>query len=115
MASTFALNTKSFFIKAGDISAETRIDGTVKGDLHLRIVVVGKNGAVAGNIFAEEAFIYGSVEGNIYARSISMFSSSNVRGMIVQKRLAIEPGARFRGSCVSSIRGMEKFLQGKNR
>lgn len=78
-----------------------RIDGTLKGTLECKgRVVLGAKGIIEGEIICENAEIEGSLEANItVSELLSLKSTAKVQGDILTKKLAIEPGATFSGSC----------------
>lgn len=95
------------------INSDTVIEGTIKAAGNLRIdgkltgtleckgrVVVGASGVIDGDIHCENAEIEGSINANItVSELLSLKSSAKVQGDIMTKKLAIEPGATFTGSC----------------
>lgn len=87
----------------GDIesAAGIRIDGYLKGKMVIKgKVVIGAPGQVVGDVSCELIEISGKVNGNIQAfELVSLKSSAVVQGEIITKKLAIEPGAVFTGSC----------------
>ena len=92
----------------GDLSsaANLRFDGEIKGTITCSAkVVIGKTAVIHGSIQCSVADIYGSIEGNITADELSLKSTAVLKGDILTKQLAIEPGCRFVGNC--SMRGDE--------
>ena len=87
----------------GDIvsSSDIRLDGTLVGNLSTKgKVVIGKSGKVTGEITCKNSDIEGSVEGKInVSELLSLKESSNIKGDIITNKLAIEPGAKFTGTC----------------
>lgn len=87
----------------GDVrsNGDFRIDGELKGSIHSDgKIVIGASGMVDGEINCLNADISGTVKANINVRELlSLKSSCNVNGDIVTNKLAIEPGARFSGTC----------------
>lgn len=96
----------------GSIKAKgnLRIDGTLKGDLECQgRVVIGASGSVHGEIRCENAEIEGSIKANVVVSELlSLKATAKVHGDIVTKKLAIEPGASFTGSC--SMGGVVKDI-----
>lgn len=96
----------------GSIKAKgnLRIDGTLKGELECQgRVVIGATGSVHGEIRCENAEIEGSIKANvIVSELLSLKGTAKVQGDIVTKKLAIEPGASFSGSC--SMGGVVKDI-----
>ena len=87
----------------GDIfsGGNIRIDGVLKGSVRcLGKTILGPTGRVEGNITSQNADLEGKVKGNvIVSELLSLQATSEVNGDIVSNKLAIEPGARFTGSC----------------
>lgn len=95
------------------INSDTVIEGTIKARGNLRIdgkligslecqgrVVIGASGVVEGDIRCENAEIEGSIKADVTVSDLlSLKSTAKVQGDIVTKKLAIEPGASFSGSC----------------
>lgn len=104
------------------INSDTTIEGTIKASGNLRIdgklngtleckgrVVIGASGSVEGEIRCENAEIEGSIKANIIVSELlSLKATAKVQGDIVTKKLAIEPGASFSGSC--SMGGVVKDI-----
>ena len=80
-------------------SGEVQIDGRVDGDIRAAIVVVGEKAVVRGDIYAEDARVRGSVEGNIRARKVQLYATCHVEGAILHEAISIETGAYFEGNC----------------
>ena len=78
-----------------------RIDGTLRGDLICEgRVVVGKSGLIEGQIKCQNAEIEGQIKANIVVSELlTLKSTAKLQGDMVTKKLAIEPGATFTGSC----------------
>lgn len=87
-----------------------RIDGTLKGNLECQgRVVIGSSGVIHGDIRCENAEIEGSIKANIsVAELLTLKSTAKVHGDIITKKLSIEPGATFTGSC--SMGGVVKDI-----
>ena len=86
-------------------NSDIRIDGKLSGNLKTKgKVVIGETGSVLGEIHCKNADVDGSIEGKIIvAELLSLKAPSNIKGDIVAKKLAIEPGAKFTGKCNMSI------------
>jgi cytoskeletal protein CcmA (bactofilin family) len=91
-----------------------RIDGKLTGTLECQgRVVIGSSGVIEGDIKCENAEIEGSLKANITVSDLlSLKSTAKVQGDIVTKKLAIEPGATFSGSC--SMGGVVKDISSSN-
>lgn len=87
----------------GEIKSESniRIDGHVKGFTTTKgRLVVGPNGKIEGEVVCTNADIEGHVNGKITVTELlSLKASAHLTGDILTKKLAIEPGAIFTGSC----------------
>lgn len=108
------------------INSDTVIEGSIKASGNLRIdgkligtleckgrVVIGGSGVVEGEIECENAEIEGSIKANITVSDLlSLKSTAKVQGDIITKKLAIEPGATFTGSC--SMGGVVKDISSSN-
>lgn len=87
----------------GNITAtsDVRFDGILNGSIRTKgKLVLGESGKVKGEVFCSNSDIEGSLEGKIHASGLLFLkASADVKGDIITARLAIEPGARFSGSC----------------
>ncbi len=87
----------------GDIKSDSgiRIDGQLNGKMNIKgKVVIGNPGKIDGDIICKQIEVSGFVNGNIQAAElVSLKSSAKINGEIVTRKLAIEPGAVFTGSC----------------
>ncbi len=87
----------------GNINSEgdIRIEGSVTGNIKVKgKVIIGNSGNVTGDIHCAFCDISGSVNGKlVIANSLTLKSSANYTGEISTKKLIIEPGAIFNGSC----------------
>lgn len=87
----------------GDIQSNgnIRIDGTLNGTIDAGgKVILGSTGSVEGEIKCINADIEGRVNGIIQVKELLTFKATAVvSGEIYTSKLAIEPGAKFTGSC----------------
>jgi cytoskeletal protein CcmA (bactofilin family) len=87
----------------GDIQSNgnIRIDGTLNGTVNAGgKVILGSTGSVEGEIKCINADIEGKVNGIIKVKELLSFkATATVTGEIYTGKLAIEPGARFTGTC----------------
>ncbi|MBZ6379708.1 MULTISPECIES: bactofilin family protein [Pacificimonas] len=79
---------------AGDV----HIDGTVRGNVTCRSLIVGEKGMIVGDITADDAKISGATEGNISASQLVIAASAITSGEIEYDRITIEAGARTDGT-----------------
>jgi len=88
---------KGELIGEEDLLVQGEIEGTI--DLKSHNLTVGKQGVLKANAVAKTIIIEGSVEGDLFGEErIVIKESSNVSGNIVAERVALEDGAKFRGS-----------------
>ena len=103
----------------GSIKAKgnLRIDGVLKGTLECQgRLVVGATGTIEGEIHCENAEIEGTLKANITVSDLlSLKSTAKVSGDILTKKLAIEPGATFTGSCTMGTGAVIKDLSDAGR
>lgn len=87
----------------GDIncSGDIRIDGKLIGSLICEgKVVIGTSGMVDGQISCKDADFSGTIKAKLVVRELlTLRASSKFNGEIHTKKLSIEPGATFTGSC----------------
>ncbi|MBL7138269.1 MAG: polymer-forming cytoskeletal protein [Bacteroidales bacterium] len=87
----------------GDIkmNGDFRIDGTLVGTIECKgKVVVGSSGVIEGEIICQNADLSGQVKAHVkVAELLTLKESARFSGDIVTNKLAIEPGAKFSGSC----------------
>jgi cytoskeletal protein CcmA (bactofilin family) len=83
----------------GDLQTdgEVQVDGQITGDISCAHLTVGKDGAIFGDIKANEVVVRGQVTGTIRATRVILQESARVEGDIFHDRLAVEEGARFLG------------------
>ena len=93
------------FIAAGvnvkgklETDGELHIDGQIVGNVSCGHLVIGKDGAVRGDIKADEVVVCGKTEGDIRARRIMLQESARVVGDIFYEIITIEEGAQFIGA-----------------
>lgn len=84
-------------ITKGDI----RIDGVLTGNLTTSgKLVLGETGRIHGEINCVTGHISGVIEGKIINKELlSLKSTASITGEIFTEKLAIEPGAKFSGTC----------------
>src|SRR3546814_8455247 len=75
----------------GDVATDgdVQLDGTLKGDLRVRELTIGENGAVEGHIEAEAVEVRGRVVGTVTAKSVRLFATARVEGDVTHAQLAI--------------------------
>ncbi len=82
-------------------NGDIRIDGTLIGQVFSKgKIVVGNTGVIEGEIYCQNADFSGNITAKVeVSELLSLKASSRLKGEIVTSKLAIEPGARFTGSC----------------
>jgi len=90
----------------GTLKIDGRIEGSVVG---ARQLMLGRNGAIHGNVHAGEVVIAGLVDGAIVAEErLELQSSAIVTGDIETKSIVVLEGAQINGS----VRMQELRIQG---
>jgi cytoskeletal protein CcmA (bactofilin family) len=77
-----------------------RIEGEVTGTVHAgKAVVVGKHGAVHGDVATQDAVVAGRVTGTLLAASrLEIQATARVEGEVHTRRLQLEDGAVLNGA-----------------
>ncbi len=87
----------------GDIKlvGDFRIDGALVGTINCKgKVVVGTSGVIEGEIICQNADFSGTIKAKVkVAELLTLKESARFSGDIITNKLAIEPGAKFSGSC----------------
>lgn len=80
---------------------DLRIDGTYSGKIFSEgKVVVGDSAEIRGEVACENVDVWGRVEGDLYVKeSLSLKSGCTMTGGLYVKKLFIELGAMFNGTC----------------
>jgi cytoskeletal protein CcmA (bactofilin family) len=91
----------------GNIQSEgdIELDGVIDGNVACRVLMIGRTGAVNGNIVAREVTVHGEVSGSIISHSVRLGASGKVMGALSYESLTVERGAYLDASC--------SMLQGK--
>lgn len=74
--------------------------GEVDGTLSARIVTIGSDGKMTGDISAEQVEIKGRHEGRVASQSFTLRASAQVKADIGYSTLVIESGAQIEGRFV---------------
>ena len=87
----------------GEILSPTdiRIDGTFEGRVQSKgRVVVGESAVIKGDIVCENIDLWGKVEGNLFVKdTLSLKEGCKMDGNLHVRRLSVELGATFNGTC----------------
>jgi cytoskeletal protein CcmA (bactofilin family) len=81
-----------------DCEKDILIDGRVHGSVRAMRLTVGLDGAIEGDVSADEVTVRGSVKGPIHARHIHLESGAEVEGDLTTTTIAIDTGARLSGA-----------------
>lgn len=73
------------------------IDGRVDGDVACASVTLGQNGAIHGNVTADDARIAGTIEGTVAAKSLVIDATARITGDLSYDAVSIETGAVVEG------------------
>jgi cytoskeletal protein CcmA (bactofilin family) len=90
------------------IQNSLRVDGKIKGNVAATdSIVVGKEGAIDGEVKVKNAVIGGHVKGKLVATGkVVLETQSRLEGELHTAKLVIDEGASFEGRC--SMNGNEK-------
>jgi len=87
----------------GDIESngDFRIEGSIKGTIKVKgKVVIGESGDVEGQVYCQSADISGRAKIKMEVTELtSLRANCNFSGDIITKKISIEPGAIFSGTC----------------
>jgi cytoskeletal protein CcmA (bactofilin family) len=87
----------------GNISSDGdfRIDGTIKGDIHISgKLVIGEKGKVEGEARCGSANVSGKFSGTLIVDELlTLETTARVEGDVTIAKLSIATGAEFSGSC----------------
>jgi cytoskeletal protein CcmA (bactofilin family) len=83
-----------------DTDGTLRIEGVVEGTVRAgKAVVIGKDGAVQGDVITQDAIIGGRVTGAIVAESrLELQATCVVEGEIRARRIKLDEGGRINGT-----------------
>lgn len=78
-----------------------RMDGTVVGEVRCdKKLVMGEKSTVEGKVFAQDAVIMGTVNGDVsITETLHLQSTAKVKGNITAKFMIVDEGAVFDGEC----------------
>jgi cytoskeletal protein CcmA (bactofilin family) len=89
------------------LTGDLRLDGTFNGVIHCKgKVVVGPTGVIEGEINCQNADFSGENKATVrVAELLTLKESAKFTGEITTNKLAIEPGAKFSGTCAMESTG----------
>jgi cytoskeletal protein CcmA (bactofilin family) len=76
---------------------EVHINGTVKGDVTARKLMLGEDGTITGTVEVDDAIIGGKLAGRLIATFVVLLDTARVVADITHVSLAIAPKAVFEG------------------
>ena len=84
------------------VNGDFRIDGTLNGIIHCKgKIVVGPTGKIDGEIQCQNADFSGEVTATVKVTELlTLKETARFNGDITTGKLAIEPGAKFSGTCI---------------
>lgn len=83
------MNVLGNIISDGFLDINGRVEGNVKCDS----TTIREHGQIKGDVVADTIQIYGHVEGLVKAKSVHLYASARVIGVIMHESLSIEDGA----------------------
>jgi len=94
------------------VNGDFRIDGILNGNIHCKgKIVVGPTGKIDGEIQCQNADFSGEVKATVKVTELlTLKETARFSGDITTGKLAIEPGAKFSGTC-SMDQGGSKELK----
>ena len=80
---------------------DIRIDGTFEGKVQSKgRVVIGESAHIIGDVICENVDLWGKLDGNVFVKStLALKEGCKVNGNLHIKKLSVELGAIFNGSC----------------
>lgn len=89
------------------VNGDFRIDGTLNGTIQCKgKIVVGPTGKIDGEIQCQNADFSGEVTANVkVSELLTLKETARFSGDITTGKLAIEPGAKFSGTCTMEQTG----------
>lgn len=102
----------------GDIETDgdLRIDGSLIGNIITKgKLVVGDSASIEGTIECENSDISGKVVAKLKVNNLLLLKeSARFSGDIITKKISIEPGAVFSGSCQMTSENLNSMSQKKD-
>lgn len=77
-----------------DIYIDGLFEGTIESQ---KVVTVGKNGEIKGDVHAGHLVVQGNVEGTVDAERVEIKGSGRIRGTVVSSEMTIEEKGLFEG------------------
>jgi cytoskeletal protein CcmA (bactofilin family) len=94
------------------VNGDFRVDGTLTGNIHCKgKIVVGQTGRIEGEIICQSADFSGEVRATVKVSELLTLKETAIySGDITTGKLAIEPGAKFSGTCKMEIQGVSEVI-----
>lgn len=99
----------------GDMNGDSsiRVDGKITGNISvIPGVILGEKAVVNGNVKSESVVIYGTLNGNIEAKDLSIKSTALINGDISVETLEIDQGGKYNGNLKMEV---HKNIQDKGK
>ena len=82
----------------GDVVEKEKLilDSKIDGDITSENLITHQNSKITGNISASAVTLGGSSNGNINSDKVNIKSTADVEGVLTQKNLSIEDGAKLK-------------------
>ena len=82
----------------GDVVEKEKLilDSKIDGDITSENLITHQNSKITGNISASAVTLGGSSNGNINSDKVNIKSTAGVEGVLKQKNLSIEDGAKLK-------------------
>jgi cytoskeletal protein CcmA (bactofilin family) len=96
------------------LTGDFRIDGALIGSIDCKgKIVVGPSGMIEGEILCQNADLSGEVKATVrVSELLTLKETARFSGDITTSKLAIEPGAKFSGTCKMEGSGPKDFKSG---
>lgn len=96
----------------GNIQSEgdIELDGVIDGNVACRALLIGRTGAVNGNIVAHDVTVHGEVSGSIIGHAVKLCATCKVLGSLSYESLSVERGAYLDADC-SMLQGKPEMLR----
>ncbi len=93
------------------VNGDFRIDGTLNGTIQCKgKIVVGSTGKISGDIQCQNADFSGEVTATVkVSELLTLKETARFSGDITTGKLAIEPGAKFSGTCSMEQSGSKEL------
>ncbi|MFC1537716.1 polymer-forming cytoskeletal protein [Gemmatimonadota bacterium] len=95
------------------VNGTVRVDGVIDGSLAASgVAILGKSGRIKGDLLVQNAIVGGIVEGSVIAKGrLELQTGASVKGDITARKLIVEEGVFFDGSCNMESKETEAGIQ----